>query len=275
VNRSTAGWNESTKKPRELSAASEAKQSNSPLFRSLSVVRTIPAVLHVPELADEPALIHGFSTTLLGSVGLTHATDRGAVMKSRDEFARILELDGSASLTVAGAIHGADVARVDSAPAIIDDVDALITDRLRIGLFTTHADCFPIILWDPIHRAVGLAHAGWRGTHAGVAVAALQAMQREFGTEPRTVRAGIGPGICGGCYEVGPEVAESFDGAFVTRGDGDRFLLDLAASNIAQLKEAGVDAVYDIAMCTKESYLFPSHRRLPDGTRFGAIVALR
>ena len=84
-------------------------------------MKTIPAVLHVPELADEPALIHGFSTTLLGSVGLTHATDRAAVTKSRAEFARILELDGSESLTVAGAVHGADVARVDSAPAIIDD----------------------------------------------------------------------------------------------------------------------------------------------------------
>jgi polyphenol oxidase len=238
-------------------------------------VRTIPAVLHVPELADEPTLIHGFSTTLLGSVGLTHAPDRVAVIKSRDEFARILELEGSDSLAVAGAVHGADVARVDSAPAIIDDVDALITDRPGIGLFTTHADCFPIVLWDPIHRAVGLAHAGWRGTRAGVAVAALTAMEREFGTKPRDVRAGIGPGICGRCYEVGPEVAGSFEEAFVTRGDGDRFRLDLAASNAAQLKSAGVRVVHDIAMCTKESYLFPSHRRLADGARFGAIVALR
>jgi YfiH family protein len=238
-------------------------------------VKTIPAVLHVPELADEPALIHGFSTTLLGSVGLTHATDRAAAMKARDEFARILELEGTESLTVAGAVHGADVARVDSAPQLVDDVDALITDRPGIGLFTTHADCFPIILWDPIHGAVGLAHAGWRGTHAGVAVAALRAMEREFGTKPRDLRAGIGPGICGRCYEIGPDVAEKFERAFVTRGNGDRFLLDLAAVNTAQLKEAGVGAVHDIAMCTKESYLFPSHRRFPDGTRFGAIVALR
>ena len=232
-------------------------------------------MLHVPELADEEGLVHGFSTTLLGTLGLTHATDREAVLHSRDEFARILDLNGNAALTVAGAVHGADVARVDSAPAVIDNVDALITDRPGIGLFTTHADCFPIVLWDPIHRAAGLAHAGWRGTHAGVAVATLQAMEHDFGTKPRDVRAGIGPGICGRCYEVGPEVAENFDDAFVTRGAGDRSLLDLAASNIAQLKEAGVDDVHDIAVCTKESYLFPSHRRHPDGTRFGAIVAIR
>jgi YfiH family protein len=238
-------------------------------------VRTIPAVLHVPELADEPGLVHGFSTTLLGSVGLTHAPDRTAVIRSRAEFARILDLEDETSLAVAGAVHGTDVARVESAPALIDDVDALITDRPGIGLFTTHADCFPIVLWDPIHRAAGLAHAGWRGTRAGVAAAALKAMQREFGTQPADVSAGIGPGICGRCYEVGPEVAQQFDEAFVTPGEGDRFLLDLAAANRAQLEDAGVRAVHDIAMCTKESYLFPSHRRHADGSRFGAIVAVR
>jgi len=238
-------------------------------------VTTIPAVLHVPELADEPGLVHGFSTTLLGTVGLTHAADREAVFHSRDEFARILDLDGNAALTVAGAVHGADVARVDSAPAVIEDIDALVTDRPGIGLFTTHADCFPIVLWDPFNKAVGLAHAGWRGTEAGVAVATLDAMGREFGTQPRDVRVGIGPGICARCYEVGPEVAERFDERFITAGEGDRFLLDLAAANRHQLEAAGVGAVHDIAMCTKESHLFPSHRRHPDGRRFGAIVAVR
>jgi len=87
-------------------------------------VRTIPAALHIPELADEPGLIHGFSTVLLGSVGLTHAPDAEPVLKSRMEFARILGLDGNSSLTVAGAVHGADVARVHWAPGLIEDVDA-------------------------------------------------------------------------------------------------------------------------------------------------------
>jgi len=61
----------------------------------------------------------------------------------------------------------------------------------------------------------------------------------------------------------------------VNPGPGGKWLLDLAAANAAQLEEAGARAVYDIGMCTKETYLFPSHRRHPDGTRFGAIVALR
>ena len=240
-------------------------------------MKTIPAVLHVPELADEPGFVHGFSTLAIGNMGLKHATDADAVMRSRAEFARILGLDGNAALTVAGAVHGADVARVHWAPGVIDDVDALITDRPGIGLFTTHADCFPIVLWDPVSRSAGLVHAGWRGTQAGVVVAALRAMQHEFGAQPAHVRAGIGPGICGRCYEVGEEVAGKFDARFVAPGSRGRgkWLLDLAAANAAQLAETGVKAVYEIGMCTKETYLFPSHRRMPDGTRFGAIVALR
>lgn len=238
-------------------------------------MRTIPATLQIPELADEPGLVHGFSTTLLGSVGLSHAPDRAAALESRREFAQILGLDGNESLTVAGAVHGADVARVHWAPGAIDAVDALITDTKGIGLFTTHADCFPIVLWDPVNRAVGLAHAGWRGTDAGVALAALRAMQHEFGSQPGHVRVGMGPGICGRCYEVGEEVANKFDARFILPGRGGRWLLDLKSANVAQLEDAGIKTVYDIGICTKESYLFPSHRRHPDGTRFGAIVALR
>jgi hypothetical protein len=235
-------------------------------------VRTTPAALHVPELADEPGLVHGFSTVAVGSVGLKHATDRGAVLDSRRAFAAVLGLDG-AELTAIGSVHGADVARVDSPVASVDDVDALVTNRPGVTLFATYADCYPIVLWDPVQRVAGLVHAGWRGTQAGVARAAVAFIQEEFGC--RHVRAGIGPGICGRCYEVGEDVAGRFDARFVNPGPGGRWLLDLAAANAAQLEEAGARAVYDIAMCTKESYLFPSHRRHPDGTRFGAIVALR
>jgi copper oxidase (laccase) domain-containing protein len=116
-------------------------------------------------------------------------------------------------------------------------------------------------------------HAGWRGTRAGVARAAVTFMQNEF--RCRHIRAGIGPGICGRCYEVGAEVATQFDARFLTGASDGRSLLDLAAANRAQLEEAGVKSVYEIGLCTKEHHLFPSHRRHPDGKRFGAIVALR
>ncbi len=235
-------------------------------------MRTTPAAVQVPELADEPGFTHGFSTVALGSVGLKHATDREAVLSSRQAFLSTLGLDG-ARLTMIGSVHGKDVARVDDPVPSIDDVDALVTDRPGVTLFATYADCYPIVLWDPEKRVAGLVHAGWRGTAAGVARAAVGFMRETFGCE--FVRAGIGPGICGRCYEVGEEVAGKFDARFVNPGAGGKWLLDLAAANAAQLQEAGAKAVYDIGMCTKESYLFPSHRRHPDGTRFGAIVALR
>jgi len=235
-------------------------------------VRTTPAALHVPELADEPGLVHGFSTVAIGSVGLKHASDRNAVLASRQTFLRVMGLEGLA-LTAVGSVHGAEVARVDEPVESVDDVDALVTDRPGIVLFATYADCYPIVLWDPEAHVAGLVHAGWRGTQAGVSTAAVNFMRDEYGC--RHVRAGIGPGICGRCYEVGPEVAGKFDARFVNPAGHGKWLLDLAAANAAQLEAAGVDAVYEVAMCTKESYLFPSHRRHPDGTRFGAIVALR
>jgi len=235
-------------------------------------VRTTPAALHVPELADEPGLVHGFSTVAIGSVGLKHSTDTDAVLAARRTFAGVLGLEG-VELTTIGAVHGASVARVDEPGGSVDDVDALLTDRPGVALFATFADCYPIVLWDPERKVAGLVHAGWRGTRAGVAAAAVRLMQDEFSC--RHVTAGIGPGICGRCYEVGEEVASQFDKRFAAPGTGDRFLLDLAAANRAQLEDGGVEAVYDIGICTKEHYLFPSHRRHPDGTRFGAIVAVR
>ncbi|HET9782327.1 MAG TPA: polyphenol oxidase family protein [Candidatus Dormibacteraeota bacterium] len=235
-------------------------------------MRTTPAALHIPELADEPGLVHGFSTVALGSVGLKHATDRDAVLQSRRAFAATMGVEDM-PLTMIGSVHGAGVARVDEPVYSIDDVDALVTDRSGIALFATYADCYPIVLWDPEKHVAALVHAGWRGTQAGVGAAAVRFMRDEFGC--RHVRAGIGPGICGRCYEVGEDVAGKFDARFVNPGKAGKWLLDLAAANAAQLEDAGVKAVYDIAMCTKESYLFPSHRRHPDGTRFGAIVALR
>jgi len=237
-------------------------------------VSSIPQVLKIASLETEPGLVHGFSTTSLGSMGLTHAPDPEVVMASRRQFARTLGIDAE-PLTVAGAVHGNVVARVDEQLDVVKGVDGLVTDRRGVALFATFADCYPIVLWDAEHRCAALVHAGWRGTVAHVGPAAIEKLRHEYGTDPTHVKAGIGPGICGRCYEVGEEVASQFDAQFVRRGEGDRFLLDLAAANRAQLEAEGVADVEVIGLCTKETDYLPSHRRNPDGTRFGAIVALR
>jgi YfiH family protein len=231
-------------------------------------------VLKIPELESEHGLLHGFSTLLIGNVGLSHAPDPEPVLASRRDFARELGIE-SDSMTTMGSVHGAAVARVDEPREVVQGVDALVTDQRGVTLFATHADCYPIVLWDSERRCVALVHAGWRGTVARVGPAAVKAMVDEYGSKPASIRAGIGPGICGSCYEVGEEVASRFGARFVDRRPEGRHLLDLAAANRAQLEEAGVAEVHVLGLCTRETSFLPSHRREPDGTRFGAIVALR
>ena len=231
------------------------------------------STLHIPAL-DGDGLVHGFSTLELGSVGLKHAVDPDANRANRRRFVEEMGLD-PATLTVAGAVHGADVAKIAVPQAAVDGVDALITDRPGIALFATYADCYPIVLWDPAHRAAGLVHAGWRGTEAGVVRAAVAVMGNAFRSRPGDMVAGIGPGICGRCYEVGEDVASRFEARFSTPKAPSKFLLDLAAANEAQLRDCGVPTVHVIGLCTKETDYLPSHRREPNGQRFGAIVAVR
>src|SRR2546422_3630761 len=104
----------------------------------------IPQLLTIPELATEAGLVHGFSTTALGTMGLTHSPDPDAVLASRRDFARALGIEVE-PMTTAGAVHGAAVARVDEPTDVIQGVDALVTDRHDVALFATYADCYPIV----------------------------------------------------------------------------------------------------------------------------------
>jgi purine-nucleoside/S-methyl-5'-thioadenosine phosphorylase / adenosine deaminase len=236
----------------------------------------VPDFLSVPPLANERWVVHGFSTSRMGSMGVSRTADRDHVTAARRRFAEALRLRPE-QITVAGAVHGAEVARVDRALPLVKDVDGLVTDRPGIALFATFADCLPVVVYDPAQRAVGLAHAGWRGTQAGIAKALVQAMRREFGSHPPDLRVGIGPGICGDCYEVGPEFAAKFPAEVLKPGRDGRLLLDLPEANRRQLMEAGCDAkrIRALDFCTFESDRLFSHRRNPDGSRFAAIAALR
>jgi YfiH family protein len=216
--------------------------------------------------------LHAFSTLALGSMRRTPDT---LVTPPRRELARRLGLDGD-RLTVAGAVHGNRVTRVDAPQGAVEGFDGLVTDRPGLPLLATFADCYPLVVYDPEHHAVGLAHAGWRGTAAGMAGALVDALQCEYGSQPARLVAGVGPGICGRCYQVGPEVAGRFNGFSRPDEDG-RHRLDLAAANAAQLRAAGLqpDRIHVHGACTFESADLPSHRRRPDGARFACLVALR
>jgi YfiH family protein len=234
-------------------------------------------VLRVPGLARVAGLVHGFSTLAHGNMRLP-APDADPLTPQRRAFATALGLDGAA-LSVAAAVHGVEVARVDRPAGAVRGHDAVVTDRPGLPLLATFADCYPVLLYDPARRALALAHAGWRGTAAGMAARAVRALAAEYGSRAADLVAGVGPGICGDCYEVGEEVAVRFDPAHVRPSprNAARRLLDLAAANRAQLEAAGVPpaSVHVHGACTHESAVLPSHRRAPDGMRFACIAAIR
>lgn len=97
------------------------------------------------------------------------------------------------------------------------DIDGMITDVPGLTLVTFYADCVPLYVVDPVHRAIGLSHAGWRGTVKGMARETLKAMKEAFGTRPEDLTVCIGPSICKDCFEVGEEVVEEFKNAFAPK----------------------------------------------------------
>lgn len=218
--------------------------------------------------------MHLFSTLELGSVDIRSGRE-DAGLEARHRLAQEAGLEWD-QVAYIGAVHGAQVARTE-APGLIEGMDGLITERRGLGLFATYGDCFPIVVFDPDRPAVGLAHAGWRGTAAGIAKELVKAMAAQYGTRPERIWAGLGPGVCGSCYDVDSDVAERFPNAVLAAGDAPgRWRLDVGLANRLQLREAGVpaDQISQSEWCTKETAWLPSHRRDHDGRRFGALVAL-
>lgn len=149
-----------------------------------------------------------------------------------------------------------------------EDIDGLATDVPGIALVTYYADCVPLYFVDPVHRAIGLAHSGWRGTVAGMGACMVQFMQEHFHSRPEELVTAIGPSICADCYEIGEEVAEQFRGHFpeevLEKGKAPgKYQLDLWQANRSILLNEGVlpehIAVTDICTCHNPEYLF-SHR---------------
>ncbi len=150
------------------------------------------------------------------------------------------------------------------------DVDGLITNEPELVLSTFYADCVPLYFVDPVNKAIGLSHSGWRGTVGKIGQITIEAMQREFGSRPRDLYCAIGPSICQDCYEVSRDVAEAFMEAFCGHEDEilyqkskEKFQLDLWKANEIVLLEAGILpehlAVTNICTCCNPDELF-SHR---------------
>lgn len=150
------------------------------------------------------------------------------------------------------------------------DVDGLITDEPGLVLSTFYADCVPLYFVDPVQKAIGLSHSGWRGTVNKMGQVTIEAMRREYGSKPEEIYCAIGPSICQDCYEVSRDVAEEFMKAFagheaeiLWQKSEEKFQLDLWKANEIVLLEAGILpehlAVTNVCTCCNHEELF-SHR---------------
>ena len=139
--------------------------------------------------------------------------------------------------------------------------DAIVTNKRGVFVSVKTADCGSVFLFDSVNRALGLAHAGWRGALAGVHLNAIAMMGRLYGTEPASLRVALGPMICGRCYRVGEEVAGLFRG-FATPVEGAWFL-DLPGFLVQSLITAGIkqDNIIPAPACTAEDRWLWSARR--------------
>ena len=131
------------------------------------------------------------------------------VKENRKRLATALGIDNG-QVVRCHQVHGTGVAKVDANDAgqWQNDTDSLMTDTADLPLTLVFADCVPVLLYDPQHHALGVCHAGWRGTLNGAATATLWAMQAAYNTTPTDVLVGIGPSIGPQSYQVGQEVVD-------------------------------------------------------------------
>ncbi len=213
-----------------------------------------------------------------------------------ENFRRISEVMGIPEdrFAFAQQTHTLNVRRVTEADAgkgfvrlrdYYTDTDGLVTDVPGLALGVFFADCVPLIFADPVRRAIGVSHSGWRGTAGRMGEVTVRRMTSEFGCRPQDIICAIGPSICESCYEVGEDVAEQFRRAFA--GDvngilretgGGKYHLDLWEANRRILLSAGILSehltVTGICTCCHPEQLF-SHRA-SHGNRgnLGAFLAL-
>ena len=243
--------------------------------------------LSYPSLEETGIVHHGFSTRLGGvSEGIYESMNLSFSRGDREEavwenYRRIAGAVGFdlESVVTSDQTHTANVRVVTEEdkgrglirPREYQDVDGMVTNVPGITLVTFYADCVPLYLVDPVQRAIGLVHSGWKGTVGKIGLEAVRVMEREYGTDPKNLTAAIGPSICQDCYEVSEDVIEEFQEAFpeeqwenlfYRKQDG-KYQLNLWEANRLIFLEAGLGpekiALPGLCTCCNPRLLF-SHR---------------
>lgn len=250
------------------------------------VISEATGTLHLDEWEKRfPSLVAGFTMRTGGSsrapfssmnLGLHVDDDSGDVVTNRKQMAHALGIPFDAWVS-AEQVHGKNVRRVTAGgagSASLDDVipttDGLHTDRSNIFLTTFYADCVPLFFIDPSNQAIGIAHAGWKGTIARIAEEMVRAFEADYGTRPQDLLAAIGPSIGDCCYEVDERIVEQVRSAAtswettVTPQENGKYMLDLGLLNQLILRGSGLlsERITRTQYCTScRTDLFFSHRR--------------
>lgn len=250
-------------------------------------------LLTYPLLEKTEFVTHGF-TTRMGGVSegycstMNISTTRGdapeAVEENRKRLARALRVKVE-DFTYTHQTHTTNVAvvREEDRGKRFMETDGMVTNVPGICLVTFYADCVPLYFVDPVHKAIGLSHSGWRGTVGRMGQVTLEKMKEVYGTRPEDIYAAIGPSICQDCYEVSGDVIEEFQKSFKKsvcpqlfyKKENGKYQLNLWRANQLVLTEAGVAeqkiAVTNLCTHCNPEILF-SHRST--GVKRGNLSAL-
>ena len=251
------------------------------------------------KLEEYSFLKHAFSTRL-GGVSEGYFRYMNLIYKDEDKkenvqenrkiFCKAAGIDIN-TLVKPGLTHSKNVgvAKAENIGSGINDVppdfketDGLITNEPRVTLVTSHADCTSIFVLDPNKKAIGLAHAGWRGTVNGIAKEVISKMANEFKCLPSDLICAIGPSICANCYVVKEDVVKEFQkvnfldiNKVILKLNGE-FHIDLYEANKQVLLESGVKeeniVISDICTMCNSDLLF-SHRATK-GKRGGMLAMM-
>lgn len=247
--------------------------------------RRVP-LLYYPLLEETGMVKHCFTTREGGvskgiyatlNLSFTRGDKDEDVRKNYEILARALDVDlhkfvftDQTHTTNVRVVTKEDAGKGLTCPMDYHDIDGLVTNVPGLVLSTFFADCTPLYFLDPVHKAIGMSHSGWRGTVGRIGKNTLDTMRDAYGTRPEDVLCAIGPSICQECYEIGLDVAVKFYQEFsdhgfdILRDHGNgKYQLDLWKANEIVLLEAGILpehlAVTDICTCCNSKFLF-SHR---------------
>jgi polyphenol oxidase len=229
----------------------------------------VPVPAHVEPVADfDVTGVLAFTTTRArGDFNVAGDAPVSAVLRRWHDLQREVAVP---RFVHARQVHGRRVVRHGdgwSGWLRIDDADGHMACDAGIALAVTLADCVPVFLAHP-DGAIGLLHAGWRGTAAGI-VAEAARQWHEAGLDLREIRAHLGPAICGDCYEVGPDVIR----AVLGKPAENPRPIDLRTALREQLEACGVRRISTSPRCTRcHNEQFFSHR-MGDAGRHIAVLA--